>query len=1295
MSERQLRGVGAVVVTFLAAALVIGTAWRAAASGPYKAAASSALPSEPSRAIDVDEIRHLEIPTGWRAEQVAGALERSGIGDGERFLWFVRHPRQAGVADELAARPSLEGYLAPGIYDLRGDFSERRFVVEMTRRFEEMLEPKYRRQATRRQLSLNTVVTLASIIQREMLVASEAPVIAAVYWNRLRAGMTLSADPTVIYALDGRRASRRPYWAHGLARRDLRIASPYNTYLHRGLPPGPIASPGEEAVAAVLFPADLDYRFFVARGNGTHVFAATGREHLANVERYRGTQRPGRQPTPSDLQQLVERLMQPVDGHVGVVVKNLATGEEASLNASEFFTSASLYKLAVLLTAFERRREGRLAFGERLSISARISAEDYPELQTLLGRTPTVRKALREMVIRSSNAAGVTLLNKFGRDAIDRLLQRNGVRATSLASLRIVTTPRDVARLLELIATGRAVSRQASAQMLELLLRQQINDRLPRYLPKHVRLAHKTGTLNYPSHDAGILFTQRGPVVIVAMTEDASRPSVATESIARLGRLVYDYFTSYAPAAARVRARGNPACASNPFRAGRGGPLAGRTIMLDPGHGGTDPGATFTFRDGLVLREKDLASSVVLRLKDLLLARGATVYLTRCRDVNVPQIERAAYANSVRPDLLIAIHLNASNDPEVDGTEISYFLPDGKVLASYLLGKFTRPGLWETLSAGGPIANRGLHQRPSQLLGARSSHFSQLVASTVPAALTEAIYLTNPEEAADLRAKGGRRLEQIARGHLRGILNYFGAAHSSPGKRSAWPKRPPPAPLAAQVTIVVTGAVVPGARVPRGPEGDVVLGNLRGAVGSAGARELREAGFTVLDLGERSSSLDERASTVSALDRAGLVHTGRPWQMARQQAGPIRVAVIGLPARAGSPRVLGLRAAQRLVRRADTWADVVVVRGESLEAGVQYALIDAGADLVVDGARGVPAPEWYRGRLIAHGLDGLFGENSVLRVRLGANGTWLDGQLLGRSLGVRTARLAPPRPAKAPPKGARVADLSPRAKAALLVVSGLPAPEGVGGVIVQRWSRHIAYPPDTLVFADQEGAPVNALPALPPRVPAAAYDDPSSAFKAGAETGRALRRAGIQIDLAPVLDAWGGPLGGRHFRNPSFGLAFARGLVDGGTRACPKHFPGLGSTRVSTDRGGSVRGVVERRELAGFRAAIRERVSCVMMGHAVYRKLGSRPASLEHRAYRLLRSLGFEGVVITDDLDVLGRADAARSALSAVRAGADLVLFTSGQDAKAAIDALVPLARRGLLDSHVERVLRLRGEILR
>jgi beta-N-acetylhexosaminidase len=268
---------------------------------------------------------------------------------------------------------------------------------------------------------------------------------------------------------------------------------------------------------------------------------------------------------------------------------------------------------------------------------------------------------------------------------------------------------------------------------------------------------------------------------------------------------------------------------------------------------------------------------------------------------------------------------------------------------------------------------------------------------------------------------------------------------------------------------------------------------------------------------------------------------------------------------------------------------------------------------------------------------------------------------------------------------AELASLTPREKAEAVVIAGLPAGDGFGGVLVRSWNAD-APRPRGLVFADQEGGAVRTFRALPPRQAASSYRTVAEARAAGTATAAALGREGVNTTFAPVLDLADGPLGSRQFARPELGVAFARGL---GSTACPKHFPGLGSAPASTDEA-RVYGVLRSRDLEPFRAAIRAGVPCVMVGHAIYPRLGPRRASLEPETYRLLRRLGFRGVAVTDSLGVLGSAYAPYWARLALRAGADLVLTTSARDARRIVAALLPLARAGELDRAVLRVLRYR-----
>ncbi len=200
------------------------------------------------------------IPEGFSAKQIAERLEAAGVAKASEFLALVQGP------------PALEGTLFPTTYHLRPGSGAEAAAKRMTAEFDRQIRAEWDKTAERPKLTLHQAVTLASIVEREAAQSDEKPMIAAVYFNRLRKRMRLEADPTVQYALG--------YWKKGLTLRDLQDPSPYNTYLRYGLPPGPICSPGLASVRAVLRPARTDALFFVADNTGGHVFSATIEEHL-------------------------------------------------------------------------------------------------------------------------------------------------------------------------------------------------------------------------------------------------------------------------------------------------------------------------------------------------------------------------------------------------------------------------------------------------------------------------------------------------------------------------------------------------------------------------------------------------------------------------------------------------------------------------------------------------------------------------------------------------------------------------------------------------------------------------------------------------------------------------------------------------------------------------------------------------------------------------------------------------------------------------------------------------------
>ena len=211
--------------------------------------------------------------------EMAAIFERSGIGTASEFLAATRDVSL--VADLDPGARSLEGFLFPDTYTLGRRAGASATVAAMVDRFLAAFDDTLRAEAVAAGFTPREVVTLASIVEKETAVGSERPMVAAVYRNRLRIGMPLQCDPTVIYAmmLAGR-------WHGNISRRDLEMDSPYNTYRYRGLPPGPIASPGRASLEAVLRPADVPYLYFVSRNDGTHVFSSTLAEHNRAVNQW-------------------------------------------------------------------------------------------------------------------------------------------------------------------------------------------------------------------------------------------------------------------------------------------------------------------------------------------------------------------------------------------------------------------------------------------------------------------------------------------------------------------------------------------------------------------------------------------------------------------------------------------------------------------------------------------------------------------------------------------------------------------------------------------------------------------------------------------------------------------------------------------------------------------------------------------------------------------------------------------------------------------------------------------------
>jgi len=224
----------------------------------------------------------VQIPEGWNMFDIAEQLERQRLCSREEFLHVARDP--APVLDIAPDARSLEGYLFPSTYQFSRHTPPDQIALTMVREF--------RREwselnsdgpiATADTLTPERVVTMASLVERETPLESERPLVAGVFYNRLHKNYPLQCDPTVQYALE--LAGRPTQIVHHA---DLRVDSPYNTYLRPGLPPGPIANPGEASLRAALDPAKTDFMYFVANDTGGHFFSKTLEEHNHNVAKYR------------------------------------------------------------------------------------------------------------------------------------------------------------------------------------------------------------------------------------------------------------------------------------------------------------------------------------------------------------------------------------------------------------------------------------------------------------------------------------------------------------------------------------------------------------------------------------------------------------------------------------------------------------------------------------------------------------------------------------------------------------------------------------------------------------------------------------------------------------------------------------------------------------------------------------------------------------------------------------------------------------------------------------------------
>ncbi|MCD6224378.1 MAG: endolytic transglycosylase MltG [Deltaproteobacteria bacterium] len=246
-------------------------------SGEYLLS-SSMTPTEILTIMAKGRVRlhKLTIPEGYNIEQIAAAVFHAGTGDGNSF---VKAAKNSSLATQMEIKAdTFEGYLFPDTYYFPQNTTPEITISTMVNRFHAIFSDDFEKQADKLGFSIHQIVTLASIIEKETGVSEERPIISSVFHNRLKKKMRLESDPTVIYGIDG--------FNGNITKKDLKKPSPYNTYLIRGLPPGPISNPGLKALEAALYPAETDFLYFVSKKNKTHKFSTNIREHNKAVYKY-------------------------------------------------------------------------------------------------------------------------------------------------------------------------------------------------------------------------------------------------------------------------------------------------------------------------------------------------------------------------------------------------------------------------------------------------------------------------------------------------------------------------------------------------------------------------------------------------------------------------------------------------------------------------------------------------------------------------------------------------------------------------------------------------------------------------------------------------------------------------------------------------------------------------------------------------------------------------------------------------------------------------------------------------
>ncbi|NLY84492.1 MAG: endolytic transglycosylase MltG [Acholeplasmataceae bacterium] len=226
----------------------------------------------------------ITIPEGFTIEQIARKIETEGFGKADTFKLLAKDfaPYEYMKSENTEITYMAEGFAYPSTYYVTKGATEKEILTMMVKEFDAALRAEYRKMAQERNLNIRDLVNLASLVEKEAIFADERPLIAGVFWKRLQIGMPLQSDTTIQYILGTQKSE--------ISIADTKINSPYNTYQHTGLPPGPIANPGLGSIEAVLRPKETKFLYFVANLEGRHNFTETYQEHLREIEKIHGQQ---------------------------------------------------------------------------------------------------------------------------------------------------------------------------------------------------------------------------------------------------------------------------------------------------------------------------------------------------------------------------------------------------------------------------------------------------------------------------------------------------------------------------------------------------------------------------------------------------------------------------------------------------------------------------------------------------------------------------------------------------------------------------------------------------------------------------------------------------------------------------------------------------------------------------------------------------------------------------------------------------------------------------------------------